>query len=337
MNVFFYVNGLARLVMACAIADEYYAGHRKHLILLHQHGYDYDAILPQVRHLFASVLEFHVANARYSHRYQFLNTYFKPYRSLSEYFTPQSDVVLFDISSPVQKFVVRHNKQLGNRILVFAESLAVDRCFSLPAKHEYLRRLACHLFPRAFAYQHDYDVFYVHVPTMCQDIPYATKLKPIAGLYQSESFSRYASLFTAHLPLDELRTYERVFFGQALSNFHSFFSRAEEEEMLQKIIGEERTLILPHPNERLGVDNKYSNLKNARLLRSGIPNELLLMRLRPKVTATYHSTIGINYAIMAPDSVNHFYPINNPQLAQLKQYARHLDNIRIDSRFVRAV
>lgn len=334
MNVYFYVNGLARLVMACAIADQHYADCRKHLILLYQHRYNYDSVLPQVRHLFASVLELHISNRTYSHRYQLFNTYLNPYFPLRRLFKPNSEVVLFDISSPVQKFIVRRNKRLGNRVVVYAESLAVDRCFVSPGKHELWRRLARRIFTRAFAYQHDYDVFYVHNTAVYQDAPSAKKLRPIADLYLSPSFARYAEILTAHLPLESLKEFDLVFFGQPLSNYHHFLSREEEERMLHEIIGEKRALILPHPNERLDIDNKYSSLKNAQVLRSAISNELLLLRLRPRITMTFGSTIALNHAITMPESMNYFFPVMRSHLGVLQKYVHHMSNIHIDNRFV---
>lgn len=334
MNVFFYVNGLPRLIMACAIADEYFAGCRRHLILLNQHGYRYDALLPKVRHNFSEVLQFRVSYNSYSHWRQFFHTYLDPFPSLRGFFKPDSTVVLFDISSPVQKFIVRRNKRLGNRVVVFAESLAVDRCFVGPDGSDKWRGIARMLLPRAFAYQHDYDVFYVHNTAIYENTPYISKLRPIAGLYQSASFARYATLLTAELPIEKLQEHDCVFLGQPLSNFDAVLDRAEEESMLHDIIGKRRALILPHPNERLEENNKYSGLKGSWVFRSGLPNELLLLRLRPKLTMTFASTMGINYASMVPDSKNIFYPISSEQLNLLRRYAAHLPNVEVDDRFI---
>jgi len=334
MNVFFYVNGVPRLIMACAIADEYYPNCRKYLILLHQHGYNYDAVLPAVRDKFTAILDLRIPTRKYSDVHHFLHTYFNPYLSLRRFFTPDSEVVLFHISTPVQKFIVRHNKALGNVVKVYAESLAIDRCFAPSKRNRFMERIGRCLFSRAYAYQHDYDVLYVHVKGIYADSPHVGKLKPITDLYRSRSFAHYAKVLTAQLPIDELAGYDAVFFGQPLSNFDDIMSREEEERMLQEILGERKTLILPHPNEILGRDNKYTRFKNTHVFRSGIPNELLLLRLRPKVTMTYFSTIGINYAVSNVDSMNYFYPIDVPRLRMLQRYASHLPNITVDERFV---
>lgn len=336
MNVFFYVNGVPRLIMACAIADEYYPNDRKYLILLHQHGYNYEAVLPAVRHKFTAILDLRIRTRRYSHAYQFIHTYLNPYLSLREFFTPESEVVLFDISSPVQKFIVRHNKAFGNTVKVYAESLAVNRCFVPSARNGFWARVGRQIFPRAFGYQHDYDVFHVLIKEIYADTPFAGKLRPISDLYRSRSYAHYGRLLTAHLPLGELSGYDTIFFGQPLSNFDNVMSRDAEVRMLREILGERKTLILPHPNEILDGENKYSPFKNARVFRSGVPNELLLLRLRPKVTMTYFSTIGINYAVANADSVNYLYPIDETRLRMLQKYSRHLPNITVDERFVAA-
>ena len=333
-NVFFYANGVPRLVMACAIADEYYPNCRKYLILLYQHGYNYDAVLPAVRDKFTAVLDLRLPTRKYSDVHHFLNTYFNPYLSLRRFFTCDSEVVLFQLSTPVQKFIIRHNKALGNVVKIYAESLSIDRCFAPSKRTGLMARMGRRLFPRAFAFQHDYDILYVHIKGIYKDSPHAEKLEPISALYQSESFGRYAKVMTTHLPMDELADYDTVFFGQPLSNFDNVMSREEEERMLQEILGERKTLILPHPNEILDGDNKYTRFKNARVFRSGIPNELLLMRLRPRVTMTYFSTIGINYAVTNAGSMNYFYPTDSARLRMLQKYAQHLPNITVSERFV---
>lgn len=320
--------------MACAIADEYYPTHRKYLILLHQHSYNYDAVLSKVRDKFTGVLDLRIPTRKYSHLLHFWRVYFNRYVLLRRFFIPNSEVVLFHIGSPVQKFIMRYNKKLGNSIKVFAESLAIDRCFVPSRNTGIVARLGSRLFPRAFEYQHDYDTFYVLIKEIYADTPYAEKLRPISGLYRSQSFAHYGKILTSHLPLDELAGYDTVFFGQPLSNFDNVISRAEEERMLRKILGDRKTLILPHPNERLDGDNKYTQFKNARVFRSGVPNELLLLRLRPSVTMTYFSTIGVNYAVTNVDSVNYFYPIDKARLQMLQKYARHVGNMRVDERFV---
>jgi len=332
-NVYFYVNGIPRLVMACVIAAEAYPDARKHLILLHQHDYRYDEILPAISGEFESIFPLHVPTRKYSHWRQFIDVYLGPHTELQDAFEPGSDVVLFDISSPLQKFIVRHNRSLGNRVTIYAESLVVDRCFLEPDASEWGRRIARAVFPRAYAYQHDYEVFYVLNPSIYATSPHATKLKSLAPLYRAASFSRYARLLTAHMPLDDLEGYELVFFGQPLSDRDKLVTRRKEQQMLADIFAGRRTLVLPHPREILGDGDKYSALRNATVFRSGLPNELLLLRLRPKSTATFASTIGIAYAATNPDSANEFYPPDERRLRMVRGNAAALANVRIDARF----
>jgi len=333
MSVYFYVNGVPRLVMACAIADEFYPGEKKKLILLQQHGYNYDEILPKIRDRFEDVLRFHQPTRKYSDWQQIRQVYFESYPELETYFQPGSEVVLFGIGSPVQKFILRLNQRLGNRVQVYAESLAVDRYFVPSKRNKLIHRFGRLVLPRAFAYQHDYEAFHVMAPEIYAATPYAGKLKPIAPLYRSASFARYAAMLTANVPVGDLADYDTVMFGQPLSNFDNIISRETEEGMLREMLGEQRVLILPHPNEILGPDNKYGCLKHARVFRSGVPNELLLMKLRPKTTYTYFSTVGINYAVSNPDSQNHFFPIDETRLKMVQRYAAHLPNVRVDPRF----
>lgn len=333
MSVYFYVNGIPRLVMACAIADEFYADRPKRLILLQQHGYNYDAILPMIRDRFEDIVHLHLPTVKYSDWNHVKQVYFNRYPVLENYFKPGGEVVLFGIGSPLQKHIMRVNRRLGNRIQVFAESLAVDRYFVPSKRNKFHHKLGRVLLPRAFEYQHDYDAFHVHVPQIYASTPYAPKLKPISPLYRSQAFSRYAAQLTAGVSVDGLTDYDTVLFGQPLSNFDNIISREKEEGMLREMLGEQRVLVLPHPNEILGPDNKYNCLKNGRVFRSGVPSELLLLKLRPARTYTYFSTAGVNYAVSNPASQNYFFPIDAARLKMLQRYAPHLPNMHIDPRF----
>jgi hypothetical protein len=334
-NVYFYVNGVARLLMSCVIAQEVYPKHRKYLVLLHQYGYTYDSLLPHVRDQFAGIYDLRGGAARYSHADQFLNTYFNRYSGLREFFQPRSDVIVFGIRSPQQKFVVRHNKAIGNVVKVYAESLATDRYFSPRKGESKLRWAARKVFSRAFDYQHDYDAFYVVNREMYRESPWYPKIQTMLNLYDTPTFALYAKLLTEHVDLSAVSDYDTVFFGQPLSNFDGTVDRTSEEAMLQKIVGDRRVLVLPHPNEQLDGGNKYDVLPNARIFRNnGAPNDLLLMRLRPKYTITYSSTIGLNYATMNTQSTNYFYPLHRSRVDLLQRYKRFIPNIEVNTDLV---
>ena len=256
-EVFFYVNGMSRLLMSCVIGDELYPDDRKHLILLHQHPHgSYDALLRHVQQSFVRVHHLHIARWRYSHRDQFFNTYFNRYRELRRLFRPGSEVILFGIRTPVQKFIVRYNRALGNTVKVYAGSLFSDRYF-VRREDKWLRRIVRRLFARAFDYQHDYDVFYVFDKDVHRDSPWHAKLENMFNLYGSLSFRKYAGMATSDIDLHEISGYDTVFFGQPLSNPAGLLRRDEEEAMLHAIIGERRILILPHPNEILRTASAF--------------------------------------------------------------------------------
>lgn len=332
-DVYFYVNGLPRLIMACAIADEYYPNHRKHLILLHQHGYNYSSVLPHVQDKFTEVFHVSQSVSKYSIWQRFFHVYLNPHLKLRRFFAPDSEVVLFHICTPIQKFIIRYNRSLGSRITVYAESFAVNRCFFPPEDGRIIARAARAVFPRVFDFQHDYDAFYVMAKQIYADTPYIRKLKSIEGLYKSRAFLYYSELLTSHIQLADLAGYDTVFFGQPLSNFDDVMSEREEIDILRFILKDRKVLIFPHPNEVLKEENKYSEFKNAKVFRSGVPNELLLLLIRPKYTITYFSSIGINYAAMNPDSENCFYPTDKSKLNTLKKYAQYLPNIKVKENF----
>lgn len=333
LDVYFYVNGMPRLLMSCVIGDELYPHDRKHLILLHQRPHRYDALLPQVQQNFVDLHHLHIAKWGYSHKDQFLNTYFNRYRKLRQLFRPNSEVILFGIATPVQKFIVRHNKALGNTVRLYAGSLLSDQ-YLVPRKDEWWRKILRRVFARAFEYQHDYDVFYVVDKEAHRDSPWYPKLQTMFDIYGSPSFRKYVGMLTSGLDLKEIAEYDTVFFGQPLSA-EGLLTQLEEEAMLRAIIGERRVLILPHPNETAEGETKYAVVPNGRVFRATVPNDLLLLALRPKVTMTYASTIGINYAMMNPESTNYFFPIHRPLYEMLCRYERTLKNVVVSGEFIR--
>jgi len=334
-DVYFYVNGPSRLIQATVIAEELYAANRKHLILLHQYGYDYTSILPHVRHRYVSVHEHVVSNRKYSPLDQWMRTYLDPQLHLRRILKPQSRVILFGIRSPSQKFIVRQSRRLGNAIDVYAESLSVDRYFRSTAVEPVSKVLARRVFPRAFDFQHEYDTFHVMEPWLYRDSPHAGKLRRRFNMYGSASFDALASLLTRDVELQGLQDFDTVFLGQPLSNFESFLQPAEEEQILHEVIGEDRVLVLPHPNERLEPgEDKYRGLPNVRVFRSGVSSELLLSRLRPLKTVTYYSTAGVNYAAMNPESENLFFPIHRSMYELLDRLRMKLPNMHVSRKYL---
>ena len=130
-DVVFYVNGPARLLMSCVIAEERFPGARVHLVLLDQFGYDYERLLPHVRGNFASVRRLRVRARSYSHLDQALNAYLNRYPELRGLFDTAGTLVLFGLRSPVQKYLIRQAKRRGMTVEIFAESIATDRYLSL--------------------------------------------------------------------------------------------------------------------------------------------------------------------------------------------------------------
>ncbi len=337
-SVTFYVNGPARLLMSCIIAEEYFPVARKTLILLDQFGYNYDRLLPHVEDRFERVVRFEGREKRYTHLGQFAGTYLRRYAELKGLFEPGGHAVLFGLRSPVQKFIIRENRRLGNGVDIYAESIAVDRYFDAGFEADGPgRQLARKLFARAFDYQHDYDRFFLHVPALYPDAPQAPKFRPMPRLYRTESAARYADILLRDVDLDGLDAYETVFLGQPLSNFDGTIAPAAEEAILKRILGDGPVLILPHPNERIGAGgNKYAALPGARIVPPGAPNDLICQRLRPKRTITYASTIGVEYALSNPDSENLFYPVLPSSHRALARYAAHIPNLTLSDAFVSA-
>lgn len=152
-------------------------------------------------------------------------------------------------------------------------------------------------------------------------------------LFQTRAAAKYADVLLQGIDLSALEEYDTVFFGQPLSNHERFMSPEQEEEILRQILGDRKVLVMPHPNERLDVRNKYDVLPNAYVVPLGMPNFLICQRLELRHTITYSSTIGIDYALSRPDSENLFYPVMTSALNVLKRYVRHVPNIEVRDRF----
>lgn len=183
-------------------------------------------------------------------------------------------------------------------------------------------------------YQRDYDYFYLFCKEVYADSPYSEKNDQMFDLFGSSSFYKYAEQLTAHLKLDALEQYDTVLFGQPLSNFDNVMKRSDEEEILRDIIGDRKVLVLPHPNEILGADNKYQVLPNATVLIANVPSDLITALLKPRKTITFSSTIGITYALSNPKTTNHFFPIYGSQATMLFRYQQYIPNIIIDESHV---
>lgn len=329
-RVYFYVNGTPRLVQSCLIAIRNYPNIPKHLILLEQYGYNYDHVLPLVQDFFDQVHVLKIANNKYSHINQWINVYFNPFIKLRKIFQVNSEVVLFGIRSPAQKFIIRFNKKLENRVVVYAESLAVDRYFfPKQGKDGVLRIFMKKLFSRAFEFQHDYDEFHVHFKGVYNKSPWFNKLCDMGNLFDAQA-SVLAERFLNEETLAPLREFDVVFFGQPLVNFYD--DCEQEQALLKKIIGNKKVLIIPHPIEK--KLEKYQILPHAFVYKATVPVELLLLKLSPSQTITYYSTAGIQYAKMNSNAQNHFYPLHQHQLSTLKRYQEFLSNIVIYDQFV---
>lgn len=218
-NVYFFSNGMPRLLMSIVIAEELYKDQKKYRILLDQFGYNYNMLQPLIEPHFERIFWLKVSAKRYTHINQFLNVYFNPYLKLRKLFKRNSEMVLFGIRSPVQKFIIRHNRRLGNSMMVYAEGLAVDRYFVPRGDTTVWRKWMRRLFRRAFDYQHDYDKFHVFVKDVYRQSKLYDKLETIFDLYGSPAFSKYASSMASDLNMGEIAGFNSVFFGQPLSNF----------------------------------------------------------------------------------------------------------------------
>lgn len=330
-HVVFFANGPARLLMSCVIGDERYADTPKSLILLDQFGYKYDNLLPHVRANFERILFVRQRAARYSHFDQFWNTYFNRYPELEAALRPGGTLVQFGLRSPIQKHLLRRAKNMGSRVEIYAEGVAIDRYFQ-PSQGDGLARAALRrTFRRAFDHQHDYDVFYMLNPDLFADSPHRAKLARMFDLYGSDSFRRYSAHMTKDIDMSEIRDYDTVLLGQPLAPLGEPEEvRQQEERMLLEIVGDRRVLVLPHPVEREhGGLEKYRVLPNAKVFAAGVPSELLILGLRPSTTFTYASNAAINYAMMNPSSENFFFPLYRSRLSMLRALQKSLPNIVI--------
>jgi hypothetical protein len=333
-RVYFYVNGPSRLLMAGVIANEQYKQAEKHLILLDQFGYNYDRLLPVLGNDFKSINRLKLRARKYSHINQFFSCYFGRFSGLRHVFKPRSDVILFGLRSPAQKFIIRYNKALKNRVLIYAESLAVDKYFLSGRGDGWTTRFLRRLFRRAFDYQRDYDVFYLFCKDVYAGSPYSGNIEQMYDLFGSKTFYRYAKKLTSHLDIIALAQHEIVLLGQPLSNFDNVIQRADEEKLLMDIVGDHKVLVLPHPNEILKDDNKYNVLPNATVLIEKVPSDLILALIKPRKTVTFSSTIGVTYALSNPNAESYFFPIFRSQAAMLSRYKEHVPNMVIDESHV---
>lgn len=335
-TVCFFANGAPRLVLAAALAGEEYRNHTKHLILLNQYGYCYDDVLPRVRSQFDRISEIALTQTHYSHQSQFYQTYLKSYRDVNKLISPGDNLVMFGIRSPLQKQLLKQIKRYGGEVDIYAESLAIERYFTPKSDDNIVVRLLRRLFAQAFSYQHDYDRFFVYFPDRYKASPEYEKLREMPDIFSKGEFMRLAKdFFSESAGLEQqLDSFDSCFFGQPLSNFDGLISKQVEVSMLRKILNDRKVLVLPHPNEVLGVDNKYSHLPNAKLLECDIPNDFILTQWRPARTFTYGSTIGLTYALHNPDSKNFFYPVFESQYHELNSYKQYLSNIEVSNEFI---
>lgn len=334
-HVVFFVNGPARLLMTCVIADEKFADARKSLILLDQFGYDYEKLLPFVRENFDQVLVAREKAHQYSHINQFRNVYFNRYPALDCALHPHSTLVQFGLRSPIHKHLIRRAKSIGARVEIYAEGVANDRYF-LPKRNEsLLATVTRRVFRRAFDLQHDYDIFYLLDPDIYSETPYRAKLAQMFDLYGSDAFRHYSALMTSDIDLSQVEGYDTVLLGQPIQHLVSPDEvRTQEARILINIVGNRRVLILPHPAEMSdgGLD-KYRVLPNAEIFSTGVPSELLLMGLRPTSTITYASTAAVNYAMMNPASENFFYPVHRSRLSILQRFQQSLPNMIVSGEY----
>ena len=135
--------------------------------------------------------------------------------------------------------------------------------------------------------------------------------------------------------MSQIEGYDAVLLGQPLGPLGSPEEiRAKEQQMLLKIVGDRRVLVLPHPVELAnGELDKYCVLPNAKLFSTGVPSELLMLRLKPATTFTYASNAAINYAMMNPRSKNYFYPVYRSRLSMLRTLQKSLPNVIVSDEY----
>ena len=334
-RVVFYVNGLPRLLTSLVLAREHYGECEKHVILLRQYGYRYEPLLDEAREVFDGVHDLHMGLKRYSHSDQFLSTYLRPFFPLRRQIRPGTDLVLFGLRSPAQKFLVRRTRAFGGRVHVYAESLATDRYFVRESDTQTWRRIARRFMHRAFEYQHDYEHFFLPCKEIYSDSPHFSKLAEYPAISNSPAFARYVAQLTEGFGLEGLPPFECVFLGQPLSGMDKVLTVPEEQDLLRSILGDRPVLVLPHPNERPDED-KYACLPRAHVLRASLPSELIMHALKPRETHTYSSTAGLAHALAQPDSINHFHPVSTARYALLKRYGTHVSNVVLHDEHIHA-
>lgn len=331
-TILFYVNGPARLLMAAIIKDEFYPEAQATLVLLDQYKYKYDQLLPFVEKQFDQIVVLKIPVPKNTIFTDFSFTYLQRHRNLQNLVDQSDRTILFDLRSPVQKTLARYSVAAGHPVDVYAESIAVSRTLDQPLRDRIDIGLYRRLFPKAYGIPHVYDRFFVHVPEAFSGSPWASKIERMTPLLTLPAGQKYVDLILRDVDLSLYQGFDTVFFGQPLSNFDGMMSQAEEEALLLKILGDRRVLILPHPGEQLGENNKYRVL-NALVMPQGLPNTLIIEKLRPKTTLTYSSTIGLEYAVIHPETSSQFYPVTAPSLALLHRYQPHVPGMKVHSDF----
>lgn len=330
----FYINGPARLLMAAIIRKEFFPDQKATAVLLDQFNYTYDALLNDVGNLFDEVHHLTVPVKKNTVVSDIYLTYFWRNRYLRQLARSADTLVLFDIRSPIQKKLARYGKSVGKSVEIFAESIAVTRTLDPRPSESLPRRAFRQGFKDAMKIPHVYDRFFVHVPSIFENSEHRGKIRQLPPLLRLPAGQKVVEKLLSETNLEPFADFDTVFFGQPLSNGDSLISHEEEQRILVDIIGDQRALIMPHPNEVLHKKNKYDILPNAQLLPPGCPNALVLEKIRPRKTITYSSTLAIEYAILHPDTHSDFYPVTEQSLNLLERYEPHFSKMNVHTNFV---
>lgn len=334
-SVLFYINGPARLLMAAIIRKEFFADQKATAVLLDQFNYSYDALLNDVSDSFDEVIHLKVPVRKNTVGSDIYLTHFWRNRYLRTLAGDADTLVLFDIRSPIQKKLARYSKSAGNGVDIYAESIAVTRTLDPRPAEKLPRRVFRQCFSDALEIPHVYDRFFVHVPGIFDGSEHSAKIRQLPPLLRLPAGQNIVERLLSGTDLEPFADFDTVFFGQPLSNGDGLISREEEESILVDMIGDQRVLIMPHPNEVLQKDNKYNALPNARLLPPGYPNALVLEQIRPRKTITYSSTLAIEYAILHPETHSEFYPVTGRMFDMLNRYEPHFPTMTVHRTFVR--
>jgi len=333
-HVLFFINGPARLLMATILRDEFFPNQRATAVLLDQFNYSYDAQSSDVASAFDDVIYLTVPVKRNTVMSDLYLTYLWRNRYLRQLARSADTLVLFDIRSPIQKKLARYSKAAGNAVDIFAESIAVTRTLDPRQSESVPRRVFRQCFKAALKTPHIYDRFFVHIPGVFEGSEHSDKLLKLPPLLQLPTGRDCVERLLDGIDLGPYTGFDTVFFGQPLSNGDGLISRKEEEKLLLEMIGDQHVLVMPHPNEVLGNDNKYNVLPNAKLLPLGHPNILVLEKIRPQKTITYSSTLAIEYAILHPETRSDFYPVTERMLKMLGRYEPHFSKMNVHRTFV---